>query len=471
LKGLNEKEFKQLGKFFKSGGNNSYVSRLYQYLTKYYPEFEHKNFSKSTCYQFVFQTTKSELNKFNQAQQEALFSKKLKNPFYSLNNAITQYLIQLELEFDSYEKNMLLLKSLRRRKMDEECINLIDKEITKLDKSKEKYLDQDLERFQYNHFKRKLSNKMSTEAGLEHVILNDLDAYYFNVKLIYNCALITLEKVFYRDIDNLMIPEIIDKIEKGSLKKMSPSIQLNLYFLKLVGDESGANYEMIKHYYFENFEELNKEDKINAIIYLINYCNHENRFNQSTKLKEILFLYRFALDKNILIEDNTIASDNFKNIVTVGLALKEHHWVSQFIQKYSSNLKTSEKDNTYRLCKAKVYQSQGQNGKVIELLQNVEFQDLFDNITVRNMLLKSYYELKEWHTLDFFFDSFTKFVKRNKAISEHMKLGLSNMISFAKYLVKAQNSKKYTKVDLKLKFEESKPLFMNKWLLQKIDEF
>jgi len=471
LKGLNEKEFKQLGKYIQNGTNKNYLIKLYQYLAKYYPQFEHKNLNKSACYQFVFQAAKTELQKLDKTQQEKLISKKLKNPFYDLNNTITQYLIQLELEHDSYEKNMLLLKSLRRRKMDEVCVNLIDKEIVKIDKSKEKYLDQDLERFQYNHFKRKLSNKLTTEKGLEHIILNDLDAYYFNVKLIYNCVLVTLEKVFYRDINNLMIPEIIDKIEKGNLKKLSPSIQLNLHLLKLMSEESDTNYEETKNYYFKHFNDLNQEDKINAIIYFVNYCNHENRFNHSTKLKEILSLYKFALEKDILIEDNTMASQNFKNIVTVGAALKEHKWVAQFIQKYSPYLKSNEKDNTVTLCKAKVYQSQGENDKVIELLQFIEFQDFMDNVVTRTMLLKSYYELKEWHTLDFFFDSFGKFVKRHKAMSQQMKLVLNNMITFSKFLVKAQHSSQYTKRDLELKFEKSKPLLMNKWLLQKIDEF
>jgi len=470
LKCLNEKEFKQLGKYILNGSNKSYLIKLFQYLTRYYPEFKHKNLNKKNCYQFVFKEQMNELKKLDKTKQESFISKKLKNPFHQLNNTLSQFLIHLELEHDSYEKNMLLLKSLSRRKMDDECVSLIDKEIALIDKSKEKYLDQDLERFQYNHFKRKLSNKMSTEAGLEHTILNDLDAYYFNVKLIYNCALVTLEKVFFRDIDNLMIPEIIDKLEKGDLKKVTPSIQLNLYFLKLMSDEDNINYDEVKKYYFDNYEHLNQEDKINSIIYLTNYCNHENRFNHSTKLKEMLLLYKFAIEKNVFIEDNTMASIYFKNIVTVGLAVKEFDWVEQFIDQHKKYLKTKEKENTVKLCRAKVYQSKGENSKVIELIQFVEFQDLMDNIIVRTMLLKSYYELKEWHTLDFFFESFAKYVKRNKAMSENMKLTLSNMLSFTRHLVKVQGTKQYTKDDLEVKFENSKPLFMNKWLLQKIDE-
>jgi len=467
---LNEKEFKQLGKYIQNGSNKSYLIKLYQYLSKYYPEFDHKNLNKKNCYQFVFKEQMSELKKLGKTEQDPFISKKLKNPFHHLNNTLTQFLIQLELEHDSYEKNMLLLKSLSRRKMDDECVNLIDKEIAQIDKSKEKYLDQDLERFQYNHFKHKLSNQMATNEGLEDVIMNDLDGYYFNVKLIYNCVLLTRKKVFVKDIDNLMIPEIISKLENGELKKNNPSIQLNYYFLKMMSDDDNINYDEVKNYYFEHYNNLNQEDKINSIIYLANYCNHENRFNHSTKLKEMLLLYKFAIEKNVLIEDNTIASNQFKNIVTVGLAMKEHDWVEQFINKHKKYLKTNEKENTVKLCQAKVYQSKGENSKVIELIQHVEFQDLMDNLTVRNMLLKSYYELSEWHTLDFFFESFSKYVKRNKAMSESMKIGLNNMISFAKYLVKARTTKKYTKNDLETKFENSKPLFMNKWLLQKIDE-
>jgi len=470
LKGLNAKEFKQLGKHIQQGASKGYLNKLYQYLAKYYPLFEHKNLNKSTCYQFVFQASKSELKILDKAQQETLFSKKLKNPFYDLNNAIIQYLIQLELEYDSYEKNMLLLKSLRRRKMDEECVNLIDKEIAKLDKSNEKYLDQDLERFQYNHFKHKMANKIVDNEGLEHEMMNDLDAYYFNVKLIYNCVQLTREKIFFKDIDNMMIPEIVEKLEKKELKKVNPSIMLNYYFLKLMSEENESNYEDVKKYYFEYYKNLNEEDKINGVIYLTNYCNRENRFNHSTKLKEMMVLYKFSIEKKILVEDNTINTNQFKNIVTVGLAMKEDDWVTNFIESHQQYLKDNDKKNTVTLCEAKVFQSQGENSKVIELLQHVEFQDFMDNVITRTMLLKSYYELKEWHTLDFFFESFSKFVKRNKAMSKHMKIALSNMIAFSKFLVKAKHSNQYTKKDIELKFEDSKPLLMNKWLLQKIDE-
>lgn len=468
---MNEKEFKQLGKYIKNDFDKSYLHKLYQYLAKYYPNFQHKNFNKQKCFQFVFKEQMAELNKLNKAKAELFISKKLKNPFYNLNNVVTQFLIQLELGYDGYEKNMLLLKSLRRRKMDEACVNLIDKEIAKIDKSKEKYLDQDLERFQYNHFKHKLSNKIANAKGLEHEMMHDLDAYYFNIKLIYNCVLLTREKIFFKDIDNLMIPEIVDKLKKKKLKKTNASIQLNYYFFKLISNESNANYDKVKQFYFENFENFNYEDKINAIIYLTNYCNQENRFNHSTKLKEMLSLFKFGLAKNILIKDDTISSVDFKNIVTVGLALKESDWVLKFINTHSKYLKNKDKENTVRLCKAKILQSEGKNERVIRLIQDVEFQDLFDNITVRNMLLKSYYELEEWHTLDFFFESYAKFVKRNKAMSEHLKIAISNMISFAKYLVKARHSNQYSKNDLELRYEKSTPLIMNKWLLQKIEEF
>ncbi len=467
---MNEKEFKQLGKLIQNESDKSYLYKLYQYLAKYYPDFQHKNLNKQKCFQFVFKEQMNELKKLDKAKTEQFISKKLKNPFYNLNNTITQFLIELELAFDSYEKNMLLLKSLRRRKMDEACVHLIDKEITKIDKAKAKYLDQDLERFQYNHFKHKLSNKIANNEGLEHEIMNDLDAYYFNIKLIYNCVLLTREKIFFKDIDNLMIPEIIKKLENDELKKVSPSIQLNYYFLKLMSEENESNYEEVKQYYFEQYEHLNEEDKINGIIYLTNYCNRENRFNHSTKLKEMLLLYKFSIEKDILVEDNTINTNQFKNIVTVGLAMNEDDWVTNFIETHQQYLKENDKENTVTLCQAKVFQSQGNNNKVIELLQNIEFQDLFDNITMRNMLLKSYYELQEWHTLDFFFESYAKFVKRNKAMSEHIKLGLSNMISYTKYLVKAQNLNKYNKQEIELKYENSKPLFLNKWLIQKIDE-
>lgn len=365
---------------------------------------------------------------------------------------------------------MLLLKSLRRRKLDEECINRIDKALQKRKKSKTKYLFQPLEEFQYLQFKRNLTNKLNCNTVNIQPLLSNLDEFYFNTKLIYNCEIITHNKISGKENENQLVPEILHLIEKKQLKNISPSILLNAYLSILLSPNSSISYIFVKDFYIKNFDELADENKINTIFYLINYCNQALRSKQSFKLKEMFSLYEFSLKNGLLIKENIIDSASFKNIVTISTALSKHDWAFDFISKNKRYLKTKDSENVIKLSLARVYQSKGEDEKVIELVQDIVFQDVFDNIVVRTMMVKSYFSLNEWHTLDFYFESFQRFIKRNKGISPEMKLALTNMISVTRKLVKAKTVNGHSKNGLEELLHNTKPLFMSSWLQNKISQ-
>jgi len=364
---------------------------LYKYLAKYYPEFEHKNFNRYNCGLFVFPELKQEVSILDKEKAEKLLNKKLKNPLHYLSVALDNFLINLELEHDSFERNMLLLKSLRRRKLDEECINRIDKELQKQNKSKAKYLTQPLEKFHYLQFKRNLTNKLNCNTVNIEPLLSNLDEFYFNAKLIYNCEIVTHNKITGKENENVLVPEITHLIEKDEIENTTPSIMLNAYLIKLLSTEEEIEYNFVRDFYFENFENLIEEDKFNAMTYLINHKYLSPGSMNNKTLEEIFELFKFSIDKGILVEDKTMNSANFKNIVSTSTALNKYDWAFNFINEYKKYLKDNEKNNVVNLCLAKVHQSKGEDEKVIELVQDIVFQDVFDNIVVRTMIVKSYF--------------------------------------------------------------------------------
>jgi len=414
---------------------------------------------------------KQTVNSPGKEKAEKLLSRKLKNPFHSLSQALDNFLINLELEQDSFEKNMLLLKSLRRRKLDEECISRIDKELQKRKKSKTRYLFQPLEQFQYLQFKRNLTNKLNCNTVNIEPLLSNLDEFYFNAKLIYNCEIVTHNKISGKENENQLVPEILRIIEKNQLKSTSQSILLNAYLFNLLSTKTNVEYDFVKDFYFRNFENFIDESKINGLYYFINYWTiGKGQSDKQKRLEEMFDLYDFALEKDLLIEDKIIESSNFKNIVTISTALNKHDWAFNFINENKKYLKIKDAENVIKLSLARVHQSKGEDEKVIKLVQDVIFQDVFDNIVVRTIMVKSYFSLNEWHTLDFYFESFQKFIKRNKAISSEQKLALSNMISLTKRLVKAKTGKAYSKKSLQELLQNTKPLFMSSWLENKINQ-
>jgi len=205
------------------------------------------------------------------------------------------------------------------------------------------------------------------------------------------------------------------------------------------------------------------------LIYLNNFCLLKNNKVDRKFLEESYDLYCFGLENELLLENGEMYPIDFKNIVIIGTGLKKYGWVHAFIQKHAVLLPPEIRENIVLICKAQLAKSKGNLGEVIDLLQDFEFNNVYDNLTSRSLLMRCYYELGEMHTLTFFIESFTKFVNRNKSLSGEVKLAVLNMIKFTKFLCNAKYQKE-SKEKLKTKLDNLSPIYAKKWLLKQIEE-
>ena len=119
---------------------------------------------------------------------------------------------------------------------------------------------------------------------------------------------------------------------------------------------------------------------------------------------------------------------------------------------------------------AKVYFHTGQHEKVIDQLREVEYKTLNYALEGKLMLLKTYYELKEYRALESLMDSFRIYLHRNRVISRDVKQQYLNVLRFVKKLAYAAPYDTKNLEKIKKQIHNCKALADKKWILEKLAE-
>jgi hypothetical protein len=153
-------------------------------------------------------------------------------------------------------------------------------------------------------------------------------------------------------------------------------------------------------------------------------------------LEELFDLYKEELQSGLILIHEELDHSDYKNIVTVGLRLKQYVWVSEFMEEYRALVQPVYRDNVYHFCQADLLYAKRKLGEAIRLLQTVAFTDVFYQLSSRMLLIKLYFEMKEEEGLFYALDAFERFLRRNKSIARERREGHRNFIAFSRRLAR-----------------------------------
>lgn len=101
----------------------------------------------------------------------------------------------------------------------------------------------------------------------------------------------------------------------------------------------------------------------------------------------------------------------------------------------------------------------------MDLLRQVKFKDVYNNIDSRRMLLRIYYELEEWSALDSHLDSFQAYVSRQKNIGYH-KVANLNLVKITRLMMKKFPLSSKSKEQIKKRIQNASHLAEKDWVIQ-----
>lgn len=315
-----------------------------------------------------------------------------------------------------------------------------------------------------------LENKdeRSLEKNIESV-LESTDIYYLVQKLKYTAALLHYKNFLSIETEIPLLPEILQHLKKRAYN--IPAIAIyHAIILSFTEPDKEEHYRRLSSLLLQHHKSFLRDELKGLFVFAMNYCITKINYGQQQYLKELLLLYKQALGNELLMEDGMLSPWDYKNIITTALRVNDTAWAEKFIEEYRSRLPRSERHNAYTFNRARLFFYKKDYEKVLELLQNVKYSDIFYQLDSKTTLLKTYYELGEELPLQSLKDSFRILLSRKKLISEQQRENYLNLAKLTFKLFKADVKDRKQIAALQKEIETTVNVADKSWLLEKIRE-
>lgn len=299
----------------------------------------------------------------------------------------------------------------------------------------------------------------------------ELDRFYYLQKLKHYCDALGYQSFLSKRPEIALPPGFTARLEEPELLE---SPLLRSYYLvsrMLANPEDERHFFELKALFFRRQASFSPQDRQALYIHLKNYCIHKKiNAGFSAFFAELFELFKKGMQAGLLLKEGLLDPQDYKNIITVGLYVREFDWVEAFIQENTQRLPEAYQENALAYNLAKVFFHKKQYDKVIGQLREVEYKSLVYALGGKLMLLKTYFELGEFLALDSLIDSFRIYLRRKKEISREVRQQYLNVLRFVKRLSTVDTRDRGALAKIRREVESCTALAAKKWILEKIDE-
>jgi hypothetical protein len=206
-------------------------------------------------------------------------------------------------------------------------------------------------------------------------------------------------------------------------------------------------------------------------VFATNYGIRAINQGRSAFAQQLFELYNTMTERTFLLDDDGRLSPwHYKNIVKLGVRLRDMRHVRLFIEQHKHILPVAFAENAVLYGKALIAFTQKDYAAVGDLLIHKTFQDdPFYGLDTRALLLKTYYIQRDNDAFDTLIESSKVYLHREQKVSEINKTQFSNFIKYtAKLFYSVPNKEKAT--SLRLTIQQDSKVADKTWLLEKMDE-
>ncbi len=321
----------------------------------------------------------------------------------------------------------------------------------------------DLHEVEYGNW----TDNLALEKSVEY-----LDKFYIIEKIKRATQIQARKTMTGNPIQLNLMKELMKLIQQKNFS--DPIMLLYQATYQLLADETEKSFFQLKALLEKDAMNIPDKDGKNLYKHALNFCVRQVNLGKDAFKKESFDLYKEMLHTGLIYYNDEILQWDYSNIVTFGCQLKEYDWTDKFIFEQKEYLPKHIRDNAFTYNLAVFYLHTQKYDHAARLLNNVEFTDLNYQILTRILLLKIYFNSRDWQALEYHLDSFRIYILRHKVINENRKPAYLNLIRFSKKMAELYEEKNYMrKKELKEKLEqlmekvEQHPKVLNKsWLLE-----
>lgn len=441
--------------YFNRGGR--YLVKIFQIIKKYYPSFNNESFTKEKIYNSMYHG-----EKYNDVRMRKIIS--------GLQKLAEEFLSVSAFRKDKLDSKDYLLNELSFRKLDnlfelhaKESLNMVEA----LPERNERYyyylyLVNRRMKYFYSFRNRKISVDYY-DKELDNFL------YYFLMFIVnkYVERLKEMKSFTQRDFNMPMLNETLSYLETHNFRN-TPLMELFYTELKLYLEGDEECYKKLRALIKKHEDKLVKNDLKNLYGTLTNYCTERYEKGDEKYFEEMFTLYKEILEKDLI--EQYLSEFLFLNVVTISLYMNDFSFAENFVNIYSARLNPANAENLKSYSHANINFRKKEFGKTLQYLLKVNFDDMLQKTLVKNLTLKTYYELNETEAFLSLIDSYRRQVKREKYLPDDIKLLLNNFMDFIGELMENKNSSRETDLENLKERIEANPAADKKWLLEKVRE-
>jgi hypothetical protein len=335
----------------------------------------------------------------------------------------------------------------------------------------------------YTYQKKSYKHKSAlqrVEASNLQILTDSLEKQFVAERLQEACSVLASQSLSKTPHQTGMLDLVLDFVQRQHPDWLAiPAIGLYYYFYQSLSqndpEQSVFFFGLYTRMLFESGAHFSAEELRNfykmAINYTIRKANTHNNQQEAHEVynQQLFGLYKTALAQKILIEHGQISRFSYKNMVALGLRLKELAWVEDFIRTYTVYLGDDYKTIYEHYALGKYCFACQDYPQALLHLQKVAYEEIFLGLDARVVQLKIYYETQEWEVLDSHLQSFKMFLLRKKKVLGYHFDIYKQILRFTRRLIQADYVSKRKIQQLREKITTTPTLTEREWLLKMLE--
>jgi hypothetical protein len=291
-----------------------------------------------------------------------------------------------------------------------------------------------------------------------------LDVSYLSRKLQMVCLLRAHQTVYKTALEVPWEVELTHLAEHSNYASLpSVAVYLHCYrMLKAPSEES--HFQHFKEILFEQGAQFSAEELHGLFILAINYCVRRLNAGDTRFYREGFELYREGLARDHIMESGILSRFTFHNIVALGLHVGELEWVRYFINEFKNKLERRYRESVFSFNLARLSYAEGKHSHVLELLQTANYRDPLHNLAAKTLLLKTYFDLGEYDSLQSHLDAMRNYIQRKRVLGYH-RTNYLNLIRYSEKVLHLLPNDRNAAKNLKQAIEKEEVLTEKTFLL------
>lgn len=310
----------------------------------------------------------------------------------------------------------------------------------------------------------------------EKKVLEHLDNYQIAKRLKTYCEILSDNEKF-KNPEIIAVGKRLKKYVTENWESLKNNPLISIYYKILNLHFSDNSLDVYMELRAEQKEIKNKLAIIELeeiYSYLEGFCIRRVNAGISEAQIELFNLYQEQLD----LPAFQLTEVKYRNIAVIGCRLGKLDWVATFLENRKKDLHLSNRENAYLFNLAAVETYRKNYDKALGFLNQIEVTNTSYYKSVKYALIKIYYDLEEFDSINYVLESFRIYMLRNKNRFEKNQVRATfNFIKLVEKLIKLRTSS-FSKKEFSMKVAalqqkvlETDVLINKGWLLEKLDAF